>query len=80
MTDSREGLLLGGGAFALWGLYPFYFKALGDVPPLEIVAHRIFWSTLVLAPLIQWRRGWPAGHRRPVRPPPPLGPRRHHAS
>ena len=46
------------GAFALWGLYPFYFKALGDVPPLEIVAHRIFWSTLVLAPLIQWRRGW----------------------
>ena len=59
MTDSREGLLLGAAAFALWGIYPFYFKALGDVPPLEIVAHRIFWSTLVLAPLIQWRRGWP---------------------
>jgi chloramphenicol-sensitive protein RarD len=59
VTDSREGLVLGAAAFALWGIYPFYFKALGDVPPLEIVAHRIFWSTLVLAPLIQWRRGWP---------------------
>lgn len=58
MKDSREGLLLGAGAFVLWGFYPFYFKALGDVPALEIVAHRIFWSTLVLAILIQWRRGW----------------------
>ena len=40
-------------AFTLWGVYPFYFKALEHVPPLEIVAHRIFWSTLMLAPLIQ---------------------------
>ena len=58
MKDTRTGLLLGGGAFVLWGFYPFYFKALGDVPALEIVAHRIFWSSLVLALLIQWRRGW----------------------
>ena len=46
-------------AFALWGIYPFYFKALAHVPPLEIVAHRIFWSTLMLAPLIQLRGAWP---------------------
>lgn len=60
MTESRAGLAMGAGAFALWGIYPFYFKALGDVPPLEIVAHRIFWSTLTLAPLIQLRGAWPA--------------------
>ena len=58
--DSREGLLLGAGAFTLWGLYPFYFKALAHVPALEIVAHRIVWSTLLLALLIQFRRGWGA--------------------
>ena len=58
MTDSRAGLLMGAGAFALWGLYPFYFKALGHVPALEIVAHRIFWSTLVLALIIQLRGAW----------------------
>lgn len=58
--DSREGLLLGAGAFTLWGLYPFYFKALAHVPALEIVAHRIVWSTLLLGLIIQLRSGWPA--------------------
>ena len=56
--DSREGLLFAGGAFALWGLYPFYFKALAHVPALEIVAHRIVWSSLLLAVIIQVRGGW----------------------
>jgi chloramphenicol-sensitive protein RarD len=56
--DSREGLLLGAGAFALWGLYPYYFKALVDVPPLEIVVHRVIWSSLLLAAIIQLRRSW----------------------
>jgi chloramphenicol-sensitive protein RarD len=51
---------MGAGAFTLWGVYPFYFKALGHVPPLEIVAHRIVWSTLVLAVIIQLRAAWPA--------------------
>jgi chloramphenicol-sensitive protein RarD len=60
VSDSRQGLLMGAGAFTLWGLYPVYFKALGHVSPLEIVAHRILWSTLVLAPLIQVRGAWPA--------------------
>lgn len=56
--DTREGLLLGGSAFALWGLYPFYFKALAAVPALEIVVHRVVWSSLLLACLIQARGGW----------------------
>ena len=56
--DSRQGLLFGASAFTLWGLYPFYFKALADVPALEIVVHRIVWSTLLLALLLQLRGGW----------------------
>jgi chloramphenicol-sensitive protein RarD len=56
--DTREGLLLGAGAFALWGLYPFYFKALAHVSPLEIVVHRILWSSLLLALIIHARGGW----------------------
>jgi chloramphenicol-sensitive protein RarD len=56
--DTREGLILGGSAFALWGLYPFYFKALAAVPALEIVVHRIWWSSLLLALIIQARGGW----------------------
>lgn len=56
--DSREGLVFAAGAFALWGLYPFYFKALAHVPALEIVLHRIVWSSVLLAVIIQQRRGW----------------------
>lgn len=56
-ADSREGLLCAVGAFTLWGVYPFYFKALARVPPLEIVVHRILWSTLVLALLLLAARG-----------------------
>ena len=56
--DRRDGLLFGASAFTLWGLYPFYFKALAAVPALEIVVHRIVWSTLLLALLLQLQGGW----------------------
>ncbi|MCM8564355.1 EamA family transporter RarD [Thauera linaloolentis] len=39
-------------AFSIWGLSPLYFKAIGSVPPFEIVAHRILWSVLFLAALL----------------------------
>ena len=50
--DQRAGLLLAGAAFVFWGLTPFYFKAISAVSPLEIVAHRIIWSTFILAGLL----------------------------
>lgn len=64
MTDDharrRAGLLLGLGAYLLWGVLPLYFKALAAVAPTEIVAHRIVWSLLFLGALATiWRR-WPA--------------------
>ncbi|MER2554924.1 MAG: EamA family transporter RarD [Thauera sp.] len=36
-------------AFVTWGLAPLYFRAVGSVPPFEIVAHRVLWSALLLA-------------------------------
>ncbi|MDX9886428.1 EamA family transporter RarD [Thauera sp.] len=39
-------------AFIVWGLAPLYFRALGNVPPFEIVAHRVLWSALLLAGLL----------------------------
>ena len=51
---------LGVGAYLLWGVLPLYFKLLTEVPPTEIVGHRIIWSVLFLAMLATiWRR-WPA--------------------
>ena len=57
---ARAGLLLGVGAYLLWGVLPLYFKALAHVAPTEIVAHRIVWSLIFLSALATLWRRWPA--------------------
>jgi chloramphenicol-sensitive protein RarD len=54
----RQGVLAALAAFSIWGLAPLYFKAVGSVPPTEIVAHRILWSLLLLAALLAFWRGF----------------------
>lgn len=53
----RGGFPLGLGAYALWGVLPIYFKLLGNVPAIDIVAHRILWSLPFLALLIALSNG-----------------------
>ncbi|PVZ71795.1 EamA family transporter RarD [Pelagibaculum spongiae] len=36
-------------AFIWWGLSPIYFKAVSDVLPVEILAHRVVWSFLLVS-------------------------------
>jgi len=64
MTDDqshrRAGLFFGLGAYLVWGVLPLYFKLLRMVPPIEIVAHRILWSLILLAVLVALRRRWAA--------------------
>jgi chloramphenicol-sensitive protein RarD len=55
---SGSGFLFGFAAYALWGVLPVYFKALANVDPVEIVAHRILWSVPFLAILITLTRAW----------------------
>jgi chloramphenicol-sensitive protein RarD len=57
---TRAGLMLGVGAYLIWGLMPLYFRLIAQVPAAEIVAHRVVWSLLFLAGLIALRRGWGA--------------------
>ncbi len=57
--SSRGGLASGLVAYILWGLVPIYFKALGDVRPIEILANRVLWSVVFLALLLTVVRGWP---------------------
>lgn len=57
-AHAKAGLLLGIGAYGLWGLLPIYFKLIAAVPPVAIVAHRIVWSMIALALLLAVTRGW----------------------
>ncbi|WP_258807979.1 EamA family transporter RarD [Pseudidiomarina sp. CB1] len=68
MTDdaqrSRQGVLFAIAAYTMWGIAPIYFKLLQQVPALEILAHRIIWSFVLVLVLIVGLRRW---HRiRPV--------------
>lgn len=57
---TREGLALTLGAFLLWGFNPFYFKAVADVSPFEVLMHRVLWSVVLLVPFyLAMRRPWP---------------------
>ena len=44
------------GAYVLWGVLPAYWKALGNVAPPEILAHRVLWS-LVFTLLVAFALG-----------------------
>ncbi|MGE5651385.1 EamA family transporter RarD [Noviherbaspirillum sp. UKPF54] len=52
------GMLYAAAAYAAWGLFPVYFKALQSIAPTEILMHRMLWSLLFLAMVIAWRRQW----------------------
>jgi chloramphenicol-sensitive protein RarD len=51
-ANGRRGLALAIGAYGLWGVLPLYFHILADVPALQILAHRVVWSVLLLGVLV----------------------------
>jgi len=63
VRESRIGLAYGLAAYISWGLAPAYYKLLGDVTPIQILAHRVFWSAIFLVPLLAHRRLWGAVRR-----------------
>lgn len=58
--SARGGLFLGLGAFAVWGVLPLYFRWLGGLPAVEVLAHRVVWSLLLLVIVVSVLRRWPA--------------------
>jgi chloramphenicol-sensitive protein RarD len=50
-------------AYAIWGVFPLYFRALAHVPPLVVLCYRIVWSALFMGLVIsirgEWRAIWP---------------------
>jgi chloramphenicol-sensitive protein RarD len=55
---AQAGFLYGLAAYGLWGILPIYFKLLKSVPPVDIVAHRIVWSLVVLVALVSIAKAW----------------------
>ena len=53
-AKARRGFLLALGAYLLWGLLPFYMKAVAHLPLIEVIAHRIVWSVPIAAAVLVW--------------------------
>jgi chloramphenicol-sensitive protein RarD len=53
-SKARRGFLLALGAYLLWGLLPFYMKAVAHLPLAEVIAHRIVWSVPIAAAVLIW--------------------------
>lgn len=53
MNNERLGQFYAIFAFLFWGaIAPIYFKQVSSVEPLEVLIHRIFWSFIILLPLL----------------------------
>lgn len=57
-VSANRGVLYALTAYIMWGLLPVYWKALQNVPALEILAHRIVWSVVFTICILALRRQW----------------------
>ena len=60
-TDAREyrlGLFYGFACYSAWGVCVVYFKAVKDVAPEEVLAHRMIWALVFLALVLRLQRRW----------------------
>ena len=53
--EVRAGALAAASAYFLWGLVPLYWKQLGGIDAVELIAHRLVWSLFVLLALTAWQ-------------------------
>jgi chloramphenicol-sensitive protein RarD len=53
----NRGLWYGAAAYTIWGTFPLYWRLLRHVPSLEVLAHRIVWSSVALGVVVVAMRG-----------------------
>jgi len=51
-ADSPRGLAFAISAYVMWGLLPFYMKAVAHIPAAEVVAHRVIWAVPIAGLLL----------------------------
>jgi chloramphenicol-sensitive protein RarD len=60
---AAAGVAYAVGAYAVWGTFPLYFRALYGVPAPEVLAHRITWSLGFMLLFVTARGRWPEVRR-----------------
>lgn len=52
------GVAYSAAAYAIWAVFPVYFKAVAHVPAMQVLAHRVVWSLLFIGIVIAVGGGW----------------------
>jgi chloramphenicol-sensitive protein RarD len=60
VSDTRRGAAFGATAYLLWGIFPLYFPLLDPAGAVEVLAHRVVWSLVVVGVLVQVTHRWDA--------------------
>src|SRR4051794_9851022 len=55
VSEGRRGTLLGLAAYLVWGLFPLYWPLLEPAGAVEILAHRVLWSLVLVGVLLLTR-------------------------
>jgi chloramphenicol-sensitive protein RarD len=58
MNSQRLGILYAVLAYGIWGLFPIYWKFLSSIPALEILSHRVIWSSILLLGVLFSYKRW----------------------
>lgn len=54
----RRGVAAAIGAYAIWGLFPAFWPLLAPAVPVEVLAHRIAWTAVLMVVVISLTRRW----------------------
>ena len=54
----RRGVACGVGAHVMWGLFPAFWPLLDPASPIEVLAHRIVWTLVLMAVVLALVGGW----------------------
>ncbi len=54
----NKGLIHAIIAYFLWGIFPVFWKALGNVPAKEILCHRMVWLFVFVLLILINKRHW----------------------
>ena len=57
-VKQTHGFLFAFAAYTTWGLLPLYWKCLYTVSPIQILCHRVLWSSVLLAGVLSFRHDW----------------------
>ena len=57
-AEHRRGIGFALACYGAWGLFPAFWKLVATVSPVEVLAHRVVWSLLVVIALLSWTRRW----------------------